>query len=104
MEKKISFVMNDGNVTIKITTDTISEYKKEYTIKNCSLNAKAIYDLLDYELGDKYIFEEIQAEGKDKCVLEELMKFFESITNQIMNLDLLQDFSGFEQENLNVKD
>lgn len=88
MEKNVKFRLNDKDIIIEITADDMLDYKREYTIQNRALNAKNIYDLLDYNLGDTYKYEEIQQEGKEKLVLEKLKELFESITGQITNIVL----------------
>ena len=52
------------------------------------INAKEIYDLLDYNLGDTYSYEEIDVDGKNKLILDKLQELFKSITDEISELQI----------------
>ena len=104
MEKKVSFAINNGDIIVEITTDDTPEHNQKCTIKNRSLNAKDIYDLLDYRSGDTYVYEEIQIDAKDKLVLEKLKEFFESITNQITGIVLSPNANEIEQKIAVIED
>lgn len=85
MEKTVIFKMSDQDIVITVKSEDAGE--KTQTIKNRTLNAKEIYDLLAYKLGDTYVYEDIQCEGKEKGVLEQLQILFKSITDQISDLN-----------------
>ena len=51
-------------------------------------NAKDIYDLLDYNIGDTYSYEEIDVDGKNKLMLDKLQELFKNITNEISELQI----------------
>lgn len=73
--------MSDQDIVITVKSENADEQTQ--TIKNRTLNAKEIYDLLAYKLGDTYVYEDLQCEGKEKAVLEQLQNLFKSITDQI---------------------
>lgn len=91
MEKIIEIAKIDADIVIKVNSKEGDSYADEYVIKNNSLNAKALYDLLDYKLGDRYEYKEINAEGKDKLILEKLKELLESITTEIVDIDMTSE-------------
>jgi len=88
MEKKVNFKVENDEIIIKITSDEKSDNGKECVIKNKTLNAKDIYDLLDFKLGDTYVYEKIEYEGKEKNVLNELEKLIKTITDKISEVNV----------------
>lgn len=88
MEKKVYFKVENDEIIIKITSDENSDNDKECVIKNKTLNAKDIYDLLDFKLGDTYVYEKIEYEGKEKNVLNELEKLLKTITDKISGVNV----------------
>ena len=68
MNKTIKFDMNDEFILISINEG--EPYK--ISTKERILSAEAIYNLLDYSIGDKYSYEEIKIEGKDGVVINKI--------------------------------
>lgn len=104
MEKIIEIVKIDADIVIKINSKESDSYANKYVIKNNSLNAKALYDLLDYKLGDRYEYKEINAEGKDKLILEKLKELLESITNEIVDTIISIEDDGIIENINNIED
>lgn len=91
MEKIIEIKKSNDVVIIEVKAKNDDNYLKECKIKNNSLNAKALYDLLGYESSDQYEYKEINAEGKDKLILEKLKELLESITTEIVDIDMTSE-------------
>lgn len=83
MDKTIKFTIEQDEIIISID-------KKSFAINMDIriINAKDIYDLLDYNLGDTYSYEEIDADGKNKLILDKLQELFKSITDEISELQI----------------
>lgn len=83
MDKTIKFTIEQDEIVISID-------KKSFAINMDIriINAKDIYDLLDYNLGDTYSYEEIDADGKNKLILDKLQELFKSITDEISELQI----------------
>ena len=83
MDKTIKFTIEQDEIVISID-------KKSFAINMDirTINAKDIYDLLDYNLGDTYSYEEIDVDGKNKLILDKLQELFKSITDEISELQI----------------
>lgn len=83
MDKTIKFTIEQDEIVISID-------KKSFAINMDIriINAKDIYDLLDYNLGDTYSYEEIDVDGKNKLILDKLQELFKSITDEISELQI----------------
>ena len=88
MEKNVKFKVENDYIIIQISSNGNSNNDKECVIKNKTLNAKDIYDLLDFKLGDTYVYEKIEYEGKEKNVLNELEKLIKTITDKISGVNI----------------
>lgn len=83
MDKTIKFTIEQDEIVISID-------KKSFAINMDIriINAKDIYDLLDYNIGDTYSYEEIDVDGKNKLMLDKLQELFKNITNEISELQI----------------
>lgn len=83
MDKTIKFTIEQDEIVISID-------KKSFAINMDAriINAKEIYDLLDYNIGDTYSYEEIDVDGKNKLMLDKLQELFKNITNEISELQI----------------
>ena len=83
MDKTIKFTIKQDEIVISID-------KKSFAINMDTriINAKDIYDLLDYNIGDTYSYEEIDVDGKNRLMLDKLQELFKNITNEISELQI----------------
>ena len=97
MDKTIKFSMDDNYINIEVIS---SEVHRTHQIskESRSLNARKIYDLLDYSVGDNYSYEDIGDYGKESLVLNKLKDLFESITDQICNSVLSENDSALKEK------
>jgi len=93
MEKMISFESDEKFYIILVNDQQYKISKNE-----CVLNAKKIYNLLDYKKGDTYTYKEIISKDKDKLVLEQLKLLFESITEQITKITTVETDKDLEDK------
>ena len=65
--------------------------------ENRIINAKKIYDILDYKKGMNIVFDIIE-DGKDKKVVEKLKELLEDIVNELKEISILDDDEDFENK------
>ena len=65
--------------------------------ENRIINAKKIYDILDYKKGMNIVFDIIE-DGKDKKVVEKLKELLEDIVKELKEISLLDDDEDFENK------
>lgn len=85
MNKIVKVYMNEAkDIIISVTG------KENFIIDKDSmkLNAKQIFDFLDYSIGDTYEYDEIYEEGKDALVLKKIKDLLKDITDQITEIKL----------------
>lgn len=76
MEKVIKLIMeNDKSIRIFVN----DEEKHQIEENNRSIKANAIFEIMDFKLGDHYTVESINKSGVDSQVLE----FFEKLISDI---------------------
>ena len=102
MNKNISFKADQNDFIISINDDEKYKISKE----NRTLNAKNIYDILDYSLGDTYTYDKIEYSGKDAIVLNKIKELFEEITNKIVEISISENDSSLKNKlnNINNED
>lgn len=76
----------------------VNDQQYKISKNECILNAKKIYNLLDYKKGDTYTYKEIISKDKDKLVLEQLKLLFESITEQITKITTVETDKDLEDK------
>ena len=104
MEKIVESTMDENkNIIISVTGTN------KYVIpgNDRKLNAKSIYDVLDYSEGDKYTYVDINIDGKDGLVLTEIKTLLKSITDQVSQITFeekdLELNKNLEDKNLKEK-
>lgn len=83
MDKTIKFTIEQDEIVVSINENSLP-----INMNTRIINAKEIYDLLDYNLGDTYSYEEIDVDGKNKLILDKLQELFKNITNEISELQI----------------
>lgn len=94
MNKTIKFDMNDEFILISINEG--EPYK--ISTKERILSAEAIYNLLDYSIGDKYSYEEIKIEGKDGVVINKIKDLFKTITDKAENISVSENDKDLKEK------
>ncbi len=94
MDKKITLHLK-SNEDIEVMVDEIELITIE--AENRMINAKKIYDILDYKKGMNIVFDIIE-DGKDKKVVEKLKELLEDIVNELKEISILDDDEDFENK------
>lgn len=94
MDKKITLHLK-SNEDIEVMVDEIELITIE--AENRIINAKKIYDILDYKKGMNIVFDIIE-DGKDKKVVEKLKELLEDIVNELKEISILDDDEDFENK------
>ena len=94
MDKKITLHLK-SNEDIEVMVDEIELVTIE--AENRIINAKKIYDILDYKKGMNIVFDIIE-DGKDKKVVEKLKELLEDIVNELKEISILDDDEDFENK------
>lgn len=94
MDKKITLRLK-SNEDIEVMVDEIELITIE--AENRIINAKKIYDILDYKKGMNIVFDIIE-DGKDKKVVEKLKELLEDIVNELKEISILDDDEDFENK------
>ena len=94
MDKKITLHLK-SNEDIEVMVDEIELITIE--AENRMINAKKIYDILDYKKGMNIVFDIIE-DGKDKKVVEKLKELLEDIVKELKEISILDDDEDFENK------
>lgn len=94
MDKKITLHLK-SNEDIEVMVDEIELVTIE--AENRIINAKKIYDILDYKKGMNIVFDIIE-DGKDKKVVEKLKELLEDIVKELKEISILDDDEDFENK------
>ena len=94
MDKKITLHLK-SNEDIEVMVGEIELVTIES--ENRIINAKKIYDILDYKKGMNIVFDIIE-DGKDKKVVEKLKELLEDIVNELKEISILDDDEDFENK------
>lgn len=94
MDKKITLHLK-SNEDIEVMVGEIELVTIE--AENRIINAKKIYDILDYKKGMNIVFDIIE-DGKDKKVVEKLKELLEDIVNELKEISILDDDEDFENK------
>ncbi len=98
MNKNIGFKADQNHFIINVNGNEKFKISKE----NRTLNAKDIYDILDYSLGDTYTYDEIKNVGKDALVLSKIKDLFEQITNKIIEISFSENDTSLKNKLDNI--
>lgn len=85
MDKRINLVMNDDGVIAIYMND---QCKLQIDRDNRQINAKELYDLLDYSPATKYSVTKKNEAEVDGPVLDELFSLFEKICSSLNDLSV----------------
>jgi hypothetical protein len=94
MDKIITLHLK-SNEDIEVMVDEIELITIE--AENRIINAKKIYDILDYKKGMNIVFDIIE-DGKDKKVVEKLKELLEDIVKELKEISILDDDEDFENK------
>ncbi|WP_033162843.1 hypothetical protein [Sharpea azabuensis] len=98
MNKNIGFKADQNHFIISVNGNEKFKISKEIR----TLNAKDIYDILDYSLGDTYTYDEIENVGKDALVLSKIKDLFEQITNKIIEISFSENDTSLKNKLDNI--